>query len=384
MDAAHHGSALRLPSRAWAEFDLARLCRNLAEIEERSRRGADVIASVKADAYGHGAVPVARALEATGVFALATGSVREAVEIREAHVSTPILLFPGFLADAIPAILEHRLMPGLDDLELARALSGQSTSALPVWLKVDSGLGRHGVLPADAVAFVDALGQLPHLELGGVFTHLPFVDRAGREWAEERLASFTSVLRSLEARDLAPPHSQALSSAGALAGVGDPSSAICPGHAMYGIPPAAAEQVSMDGLEPVARSITSALSRVAPNPVARSVGVGGARELAAGAVTGVVSLGRRDGYRWHSDQPAAMLVRGRRAPVVGLSLEHVMLDLSDVVGARPGDEVVVLGAQGDESITLAELGSWRRSNPTETLLDFAGRIERRYLGEGRA
>ncbi len=380
MDESQPESAFSAPSRARAEFDLAALCRNLGEIERRSGPGLDIIASVKADAYGHGAVAVARALEAASVFALATGSVNEAVQIREAHVATPILLFPGFLPDAIPSVLQHRLMPGIDSLELARELSARAASPVPVWLKVDAGLGRHGVLPEDAVAFAEALRGLPLVELDGVFTHLPFVDRAGREWAETRLASFTSVLRSLEARGLEPPHSQALSSAGALAGLADSSSAICPGHAMYGIPPAAAEEVSMRGLEPVARSISSVLSRVAPNPTARSVGVGGAREFAAGAVTGVVSIGRRDGYRWHADQAATMLVRGERAPVVGLSLEHVMLDLTQVPGAQPGDDVVVFGEQGDASITLAELGAWRRSTPVETLLDFAGQVARDYVG----
>jgi alanine racemase len=134
----------------------------------------------------------------------------------------------------------------------------------------------------------------------------------------------------------------------------------------------------MEGLEPVVRSITTRLSHVASHRAARRVGVGGACELAAGSRTGVVSLGRGDGYRWHADQPASMLVRGRRAPVLGLSLEHVVLDLTSVPAAQPGDDVVVLGLHGDASITLAELADWRRSSPVGTLLDFAGRVERRY------
>ena len=366
--------------RARAHFDLIALRHNLGEIERRVGRETQIIASVKADAYGHGAVAVARALESADVFGLATGSVKEAAQIRHAQVATPILLFPGYGADAVPEILRHRLTAGIDRIELARELSAQASAMVPVWLKVDAGLGRHGVPPYDVVGFAEAVSALPRVELEGVFTHLPFVDRAGQEWAEAGLARFASVLQSLDERDLKPRHSQALSSVGALAGLADPSTAICPGHALYGIQAASTEVISMDGLEQVARSITTALAHVVCHPESRTIGVGGARTLAAGVITGVVPLGRRDGYRWAAEQSAAMLVHGQRAPVIGLSLEHATLDLTDIPSAHVGDDVVALGGDGDAAITLAELAAWRSSTPVETLLDFAGRVERCYTG----
>lgn len=372
------GDAHAAPSRARARFDLGALGRNLAELERRTGRDADVIASVKADAYGHGAVPVARALASSGVFALATGSLGEAIEMRQAGVESRVLLFPGFLPDAIPSILEHDLTPAIDRLPLAQALSSQAPEKVSVWLKLDAGLGRHGVALEDAVGFATALSELPRIELEGVFTHLPFVDEAGRAWAEARVAAFGAVLQALAERGIEPRHTQALSSAGALAGIDDPTSAICPGHALYGIAPAGEEVVALEGLAPVARSIATRISHVRVHAGARRIGVGGARSQPAGTTTAVVSIGRRDGYRWHADQPAVMLVAGRRAPVIGLSLEHVMLDLTGIPDAEPGHEAVVLGAQGDEAITLAELAAWRRSSPVETLLDFAGRITRDY------
>ncbi|MGI9659799.1 MAG: alanine racemase [Gaiellaceae bacterium] len=370
--------------RARAHFDLTALRANLVEIERRVGPNRKIIASVKADAYGHGAIDVARALESAGVFALATGSLGEAVQIRQAGVETPILLFPGFDDEAVPEILNHELTAGIDRIELARELSRHAPEAVRVWVKVDAGLGRHGVPLDDVVAFVEALRELPRVELEGVFTHLPFVDSAGRQWAESCLARFTSALRALEERGLKPPHSQALSSAGALAGLDDPNTAICPGHALYGIPAASAEVVAMDGLEPVASSITTTLAHVAAHPNPRSIGVGGSRDVAAGAITGVVPLGRRDGYRWHTDQAAAMIIAGERAPVIGLSLEHAMLDITQIPGARVGADVAALGRDGDASITLAELGSWRRSSPVETLLDFAGRVKRCYRDAHRS
>ena len=342
---------------------------------------------MKADGYGHGATEVARSLDSEGILALATGTLSEAVEIRQAGITTPVLLFPGYLADAVPTILEHDLMPSVDRIELAQAISAQASGAVRVWVKVDAGLGRHGVLLDDALDFIVALTALPNIKLEGIFTHLPFVDEAGKRWAADRIAQFEALLRAAAAAGRSPTWSQALSSVGALSGLADPTSAICPGHALYGIPAAEPEVLDMQGLDPVACSITTRLAHVIRHREPRAAGVGGSRRIEAGAVTGVVPLGRRDGYRWLAQEPAVMLVRGRRARVVGLSLEHVMLDLTPVADAQPGEEVAALGEQGDERIALADLARWRGSTPVETLLDFSGRIAARYLngtasGEG--
>ena len=365
--------------RAWAEFDLGVLRSNLREIRHRVGRPVEVIASVKADGYGHGATAVARSLETEGVLALATGTLSEAIAIRRAGVSTPILLFPGYLADAVPTIVEHDLMPSVDRIELAQAISAHSRATVRIWVKVDAGLGRHGVPLDGASDFIVALTALPNIALEGVYTHLPFVDEAGKQWAADGVARFESLLGELASIGRSATRTQALSSAGALSDIADPSSAICPGHALYGIPAAAPDVLDMRGIGPVARSIKTRLAHVVHHGEPRSAGVGGSRRVEAGAVTGIAPLGRRDGYRWLAGQHAAMLVGGRAAPVIGLSLEHVTIDLTALGHVEPGAEVVALGEQGNEGITLADLASWRGSTPVETLLDFAGRIDAHYL-----
>jgi alanine racemase len=364
----------------WAEVDLGALRHNYRELVGIVGPEVKVIASVKANAYGHGAVPVARTLADEGVFAVATGSFDDAVAIREAGVRTRILLFSGFLTDAVPELLRHDLIPTVTTLETAEAVSRAAQALTPVYVKVDSGLGRLGVPIEDAEGFVRAVAALPQVVVEGLYTHLPFLDAAGREWAAERLPLFRGLVEKLAGSGWPIPVTQALGSAGVLAGLpmgGD--TAICPGHALYGIPAASAEVADQSSLRPVLRAVKTRLIHVVEHPTDRVAGIGGTRRLAAGAVTGVAAFGRYDGYRLGPDGEEAMLVGGRRVPVFGLSLEHTTLDLYGVQGAAVGDEVVVLGEQDGERIALPELAAWRGASPDDVLLGFERRMPCRYI-----
>jgi alanine racemase len=363
-----------------AEIDLGALVANLRELRARVGPEAHVIASIKANAYGHGAVPVAEALAREGVFALATGSFDEAVAVREAGVDLPILMLPGALPEGMPELLRHRLTPTVCDLDSAGAVSAAAREPVAVWVKVESGLGRLGVPLVEATAFLRRLAELPKLGVEGLYTHLPFVDAAGREWAAERLGAFRELCDSLADLGLLPPITQARSTAGILAGLEDSCNAVCPGHGLYGLPAAAPDVADASALRPVLRAIRTRLVSVAPNPEARAAGVGGQAPLAAGAVTGVVPFGRADGYRPARDgERAVMLLRGRRAPVRGVSLEHTTLDLTGIAGAAVGDEVVVLGEQGGDAITASEIAAWQAVTADDVVLAFDGRVPRQYV-----
>jgi alanine racemase len=363
-----------------AELDLGALVANLHELRRRLTPGVRLIASIKANAYGHGAVPVAETLVAAGVEMLATGSFEEAVAVRDAGVSIPILMLPGALPEGIAELLEHALTPTVCDLVTAEAASGAAGAPLAVWVKVESGLGRLGVpLPA-AAAFLRALRGLPNLVVEGLYTHLPFTDAAGREWAIARLGAFRELREALAREQLLPPLTQASSSAGILAGLPDGCNAVCPGHALYGLPAASPEIADASRLRPVLRAIRTRLVSVASHPAARPAGIGGSSPLAAGATTGVVPFGRADGYRAAgAGEQALMLVRGRRAPVRGVSLEHTTLDLGGIEGPSVGDEVVVLGEQGDQSISAAEIAGWQGVTADDVVLAFDGRTPRVYV-----
>ena len=363
-----------------AEVDLRALADNLRELRSRLEPGVRVIASVKANGYGHGAVQAAETLALEGVELLTTGSFDEAVAVREAGVTLPIVMLPGALPEGMAELLRHGLTPTVCDLETGRAVNAAAREPTAVWVKVESGLGRLGVPLPQAAELLRALSGLPNLVVEGLYTHLPFVDAAGLAWAKERLVAFGELREALAAEELLPPLTQARSSAGILAGLEDGCNAVCPGHVLYGLPAAAPEVVDASAFRPVLRSVSTRLISVAAHPEARAAGVGGQAPLAAGAVTGVVSFGRTDGYRAaRPGETAVVLVRGRRAPVRGVSLEHTTLDLTGIDGAAPGDEVVVLGKQGEEAVTARDLAGWQGVGTDDVVLAFDGRMPRRYL-----
>jgi alanine racemase len=363
----------------WSEVALGAIGANYREVRRRLRPGVKIIASIKANAYGHGAIDVARTLAAEGADWLATGSFDEAVAVREAGVETPILLFAGPLPEGIAGALEAGFVPTVYDLDSARAASSGASGSAPVWIKVDAGLGRLGIPLEEAEAFTRSVAKLPNVLVEGLYTHLPFVDAAGRRWAAERLSAFQALAESLVSGGLPLSFTQALSSAGILAGLEDGSSAVCPGHVLYGVPPASAEIIDMTPFQPALRAVKTNLIHISTHSKVRTAGVGGGIRLPAGAGTGVIPFGRTDGYRDPREgRRPYMLVRGQRVPVRGISLEHTTLDLTGVEAAV-GDEVVVLGEQGDEAISAHEIANWQSAQVDDVVLAFDRHVPRFYV-----
>ena len=345
------------------------------------RVGPDVriIPSIKANAYGHGVVEVARVLSTQGCYALACGSLEDAVAVRQAGVAAKILLFVGYVPETVPSVLEHGFVPTVANLETAQAVAAAARGPVAIYVKVDSGLGRLGVPTWGAVEFVKRVVTLPRIIVEGIYTHLPFGDPAGREWAEARLREFREVLRAIAQAGISVPVTQAISSAGILAMPEHGCNAVCPGHVLYGLPPVSPAVADCTPFRPVLRAIRTRLIQVTRNPAARAVGLGGRYPVAGGTLTGVVPIGMRDGYRGARTGKATMLLRGHRAPVLGVSLEHTTLDLTGIPEPRVGEEVVVLGRDGADQITLTEMAEWQEAHPLEILTAFSSRMPYRYL-----
>ena len=381
-------AAAELPrSRAtrpvWRELDLSALEANFLECRRLAGPGRKLIASVKANAYGHGAVWVARRLAALGVDLLATGAFDDAVAIRAAGVETPILMFGGNLPEAADAYLRQRLMPTVCNVESAEAAArAAAPGRAPIYVKVDCGLGRLGVPIEDAADFIRRLVDLPGLAIAGLYTHLPFFDAAGQRWAEPRLKAFDQLVRALATDGIEIPVTQAMASTCLLAGLTDHCTAVCPGHLLYGLSPLAPGVADMAGFRPVLAAIKSRLIHVGRHGADRAVGVGGRRVLADGSVTGVAPVGLYDGYRNAAPgQTAMMLVGGKRVPVLGVSLEHATLDLTGVDQPEVGDEVVVVGESGGQSITLEDLAGWQGTRPLDVLMGSDRRVPDRQSGD---
>jgi alanine racemase len=365
---------------AWAEFDLGVLKGNLREIRRRVCPGARIIAPIKANAYGHGVVEVARALTALDTYALATGSLEEAVAIRRSGIPTRILILGSSLPESVPHLLGHDLMPSIDDMATARAVSEAADAPRPVFIKIDCGFGRFGVPIEAARGFVDGVGALPNILIEGVYTHLPFFDAAGRDWARDRLAVFDGFVADLAEAGLEISVTQAISSSGIAGGLTDGCNAVAPGSLLYGLAPVAPEVGDMSGFQPVLRAIGTRLIHATRRAADRPSGEDAEYLRQGVTATGIVPLGMNEGYRAAAPgHAAAMLMRGRRVPVLRVCLENTVLDLSSVDEPRPGEKVVALGRDEGEEITVEEMAEWGAVSPLGVLIFLDGRLPRRYL-----
>jgi alanine racemase len=364
---------------AWAEIDPGAIAHNLA-VARRLAGSRRLIASVKANGYGHGAVAMAAALTELGVDCLWTGSLDEAVQIRAAGVASRIIIFGGYAPDQIPDLLRHDLVPTIYDEAGAQALAAAAREPAPVFIKVDSGLGRLGVPVDDAFELVARIAAMPAVRIEGIYTHLPFGDAAGRDWALGRYPMFDALLARLVRAGINPPVTQAWASSGLMAGLTDRCNAVCVGHLLYGLSPVD-ESIATIPLQPVLASIKSRLiqvvDRAAGSEVASAGGYGGKNARK----TGVVALGLGDGMRNARDgQTMSLLIKGRRAPVLGVSLEHMTLDLTAIESARTGDDVVIVGRSGGERNSFKDLARWFGCGELEAVMAFSKKLPVRAIG----
>ena len=363
----------------WMDIDLDALEFNYAEIDRRAGPGRQVIAAVKGDAYGHGAVEVSRALARRGCAAVWTGHVPEALAIQDARLGLKVILFGGYTADQIPDLVNAGLVPTVYDLEGAGAAARAGRGATPVYVKVDSGLGRLGAPLAAARDTIRAMAALDGLGIDGIYTPLPFGDATGQAWAVERATAFGRLLRELESDGIRPAVTQLWGSCGLYAGLPDPTNAVCIGHLLYGLTPFPAIAPVAEGFRSTVKTLGSRLIHVARHPAGAGLAIGGAYALRNAAAVGVIPMGVSDGLRrlGAHGQPEALL-RGRRVPVIGTSLEHTVLDLDGIDDPRPGEEVRLVGQDGGERITMADWAGWMGCSELDAVLGFGGRMERRY------
>ena len=367
----------------WAVYDLDRLLANLAGIRRRAS-GRSCIAALKGNAYGHGAAPVARALDREGLAAFMTGSFDEACRLRSERLRTPVVMFAGALPAGMADLVGAGLVPTVVDRAGAEAAARAAAPGqrVPVYVKVNAGLGRLGVPLEEAEDFLAGLAAISGLAVAGLYTHLPFGDARGREWAGRRFAAFDALLARLEERGLAPPVTQAGASASIAAGLSDRANAVCVGHLLYGLSPFADASVAdLSAFRPVLAEVGSRLVQVSCHRQGSDIAVGGSYGIRRGRRTGVAPVGATQGLARPTpgSRPEA-LVRGRRAPILAVSLEHLTLDLSHIEEAAVGDAVLLLGGDGEAAIGLDELAAWSGRRELDTVMALSGRLAAHYRG----
>lgn len=339
------------------------------------------MAVVKANAYGHGAVEVARSLIAQGVTRVAVVSPDEGIALRSAGITVPIVLLGPLFAEHLRDIIAHRLTPVLSDRALLPPLA-QATASLttpyPIHLKVETGMGRLGLASDELLALIDS-HQIPaSLKIEGLMTHFADSDGPATNQTEHQLALFQNAVRGLAARGLSIPMIHAANSGAAVRYPHSHYSLIRPGIMLYGyhtLP----KSIPAPDLKPVL-SLRSCIAQLRAIPTGGTISYNATFVAKRPTRAAVLPIGYADGFNRRLSNRGEVLVRGRRAKVIGLvCMDMVMIDVTEIPDAAVGDEVVLIGRQGEEEITANEIADRLGTISYEILCSIGPRVPRRYL-----
>ncbi|MGC8787013.1 MAG: alanine racemase [Anaerolineae bacterium] len=371
----------------WAEIDLDAIAYNTRQLKKHVGEHAELAAVVKANAYGHGALPVAQTVLQNGATRLAVARVDEGILLRRGGVIAPILVMGYATTGQAEDIVRHRLTPTVNTLELAYALSAavkaQNAPPLPVHVKVDTGLGRFGLLPEEVLDFTRALLSVPNLTLEGCWTHFASADEADQSYTYHQFAVYNQVLRQLEDAGIRIPLKHVANSAATLSLPETHLDMVRCGITIYGLRPSPEVKMVVP-LRP-AMSIKARVARVRTLPAGSSISYNRTYITSKPTPVALVPIGYGDGYRRSLSNKGMVLIHGQRVPIIGrVCMDQFMVDVSNIPDVQLNDEVVILGRQGDEEINAEEIGAWVGTNNYETVAAILPRVPRVYLTQSEA
>ncbi len=368
-----------------AVVSLDAVARNLGRIRDHVGADVEIMAVVKADAYGHGALPVARTLVEAGAGRLGVALPEEGVRLRDRGVQVPILVMGPTGPDQGSVLSDYRLDQVVYHVLHARALSegaSGSSGRMRAHLKIDTGMGRLGINPAEAAAAAKAIVNLPGLEFGGVMSHFAAADAANKGHAREQLRQFLEAIREIEAAGVPIPLRHIANSAAILDLSETHLDMVRPGIALYGYPPS--PSAVHDGLWEPALTFKTYIAQIKELPKGATVSYGCTYEAPRDLLVATLPVGYADGYNRLLSNRGQVLIRGQRAPVVGtVCMDMVMVDITEVSGVREGEEGVLLGRQGDETLFADTWAAHLGTITYEVLCNIGKRVPRTYLREGK-
>ncbi len=370
--------------RVWVEVDLDLLRENCRRVKAWVK-DSKLLVAVKADAYGHGSVEVSRALLGCGVDMLGVASVDEGTELRRAGIDIPILVLSPAGLDEVGQALDDHLLTSVSDFEYVQCLSEEAQRrcvTATVHIEIDTGMGRTGVISQEAVQFVRQVTAVDDIEVEGIFTHFASAE-SDLDFSREQLARFRQVLEGLEHEGIQIPLRHAANSAAILGLEGSFFNMVRPGLIIYGLYPSPSVKRSV-AVSPVMsmKSRVMHLNRIARG---QSVSYGRTFRASRSSLVATVSVGYGDGYPRSLSNCGSVLIRGRRAPIVGVvCMDLTMVDVTDLPEVKLGDEVVLIGSSDGERVTADEVAAQAGTISYEITTSIGPRVPRVFLSNGRA
>jgi alanine racemase len=373
----------------WAEISLDALRRNFRLLQSAAGN-ATVCAVVKANAYGHGAVDCARALEAAGVLWFGVTTTTEGMRLRDAGIKGRILLMTGFWRGEQEEVLDHQLTPAIWEwwqvgaLETELVRRNAAAHSFPIHIKVDTGMSRLGVPEAYAEVFLKRIRSAHALGLEGVFSHLASAEVLNDTGAEQQIARFAEFLRMTVDHEFSPRYVHLANSAATLGRPTTRRDMVRTGIGLYGYPaPFEGGRVDLSAFRPVL-TWKSRIISIRDIAAGQTVGYNSTWKAARKTKLAVLPVGYADGYSRQLSSKGQVIVRGQLAPVVGrVSMDITLADVTDIPGAAIGDEVILLGREGDLNVDANEHARLTNTISYEVLCRISERVPRQYIEGNR-
>jgi len=379
----------------WAEIDLDAVAANTRELRRVTRTEARLLVAVKANAYGHGLVEVARQALETGADALGVARMPEGLALRDAGIDAPVLVFGFTPPSDVEALVRHDLIQTVYTLDTARAYAeriGKRGGRLKVHLKVDTGMGRLGILPDSrryvepgmgvsdhAVREVLTIAGLKELTLEGIFTHFASSDSADKRFAEQQFDMFMAFLGQLKRSGLEFELRHAANSGAVIDMPLTHLDMVRAGVSLYGLYPSDEVEKSRIDLVPV-MTLKARIVHLKMVPAGFPVSYGMTHRTQAPTTIATVPVGYADGFNRRLSNRGHMLVHGQKAPIVGrVCMDLTMIDVGHIPGVAVEDEVVILGRQANEAITADDLASLLDTINYEITSAITARVPRVFL-----
>ena len=376
--------ATMLCDRAWVEIDLAALAHNVKQLKSLLSLHTQLLAVVKADAYGHGAVTVAQTVLQSGASWLGVATVPEGIELREAGITAPILILGAtHTIEQIQAVVHWKLQPTLSNPKQALIISEtlgatRRTDSTPVHIKVDTGMSRLGPSWQQAVEFVQLVQRLPNLHIASIYSHLATAESYNQKVMKQQQARFEQVIAQLQTAGIPLPPLHLANSAATLTDTALHYDMVRVGLAIYGLYPAAHLQPVID-LKPALR-VKARVTQV--KTISPGTGVSYGHKFIANKELrlAVVGIGYADGVPRNLSNKMAVLVAGQRVPQIGaITMDQLMLDVSDIP-VQEGEIVTLLGQEGEEYISADDWAAQLNTISWEIICGFKHRLPRVAVG----
>ncbi len=374
-------------NRVYAKIDLDAIRNNLYAIKALLSPSARILAVIKADGYGHGAVPIAETLQDEDCLAgFAVATAEEALELRQNGIAKPLLILGSVFPEHYPMLVAQQIRPAVFTLDMAvqlsQAASGQQRD-IPVHIKIDTGMSRIG-MPANAQSaqLIAQIAALPHLVTEGMFTHFARADEADKTSALSQLSQFQQMIRLTRQAGVRIPYVHCSNSAAIIDLPQANMDLVRAGIILYGLWPSQEVQKDRIRLQP-ALELVSHVAYVKRLEAGRSVSYGGTYTAAEPRIIATIPVGYADGYPRSLSNKGCVLIHGRRAPVLGrVCMDQFMVDVTHIPDVKTGDRVILAGRDGEQALTLEELGERSGRFNYEFACGLSKRIPRVFYKNG--